>query len=104
MVTIPLSATPSQIVRTIVADQNTTLIIYDKNGRLYADVSFNGQQLVAAALCHDIDPILCRDYLAFSGNFIFVDTLGNSDPTWDALGSRYQLLYLTAAEYALFQQ
>jgi hypothetical protein len=39
--------------------------------------------------------------MGFIGNLLFVDTQGSSDPTYDGLGSRFSLVYLTAEEYAL---
>ena len=42
-----------------------------------------------------------RGYTGFIGNLLFIDTQGNSDPSYDGLGSRFSLVYLTAEEYAL---
>jgi len=37
-------------------------------------------------------------YLGFSGDLEFVDTQGTDDPTFDGLGTRYQLVYLEPSD------
>jgi hypothetical protein len=44
---------------------------------------------------------MCRQYLGFVGNVMFIDTQGSSDPHAAGLGSRFQLVYFSAEEYAL---
>lgn len=43
-------------------------------------------------------PLVSREYAGFSGNLLFIDTQGDKDPDYLSLGSRYSLVYLTAAE------
>ena len=105
MQSIPLQPQPSQTLQTTVAGQNVTLNFYDKTDQgLFADVVADGVTLIIGVLCLDAVRLVPTDYLGFAGNFIFVDTQGSNDPTYDGLGSRFQLLYLTADEYALAQQ
>lgn len=104
MLQIALAAQPSQIVRTILGDQNCVIKIYTRNDHLFVDVAAGGVDLVNGVLAHNIDPLICRNYLGFAGNLIFVDTQGADDPAWDELGTRYKLLYLTADEYDIFQR
>lgn len=102
MQTIPIQAAANQILQSRVAGQNVTINLYDKHAQgLFADASADGVTLITGVLCLDANPIIPTHYLGFSGNFIFVDTQGNSDPTYAGLGSRFQLVYLTAEEYAL---
>lgn len=102
MQTVPTQPVPNQTLQTRVDGQNVTLNLYAKAAQgLFADVVADGVTLITGVLCLDADPIIPTRYLGFAGNFIFVDTQGNSDPTYDGLGSRFQLVFLTAAEYAL---
>jgi hypothetical protein len=41
-------------------------------------------------------------YLGFSGDLVFVDTLGDQDPTYDGLGARYALIYLRPSEVGAY--
>lgn len=99
METISLQPVPSQIVKCVIGGQNVQINIYTKETGLYADVNSNGVDLVTGILCLNSVSIVCRDYLGFVGNLIFDDSLGNSDPNYQGLGSQFQLLYLTNAEY-----
>jgi len=62
---------------------------------LYMDLKVNGTQLFNCQIC--LGQLLLRsdDYLGFDGGLMFADAQGWNDPTWDGLGSRYQLLYLS---------
>lgn len=101
MKTIPLKSIPSQVVKTVLDDQNIKLKVYQKDEGLFVDVTSDGVDVVVAVLAHDADPIVCIQYTGFAGNFVFIDTQGDSDPTYSTLGTRHNLVYLTAEEYAL---
>ena len=104
MQTIPIQAQPSQTLQTQVDGQNVTLNIYSKhNHGVFCDVVADGVTLVQSVLARDAVPLIAADYLGFAGNFLFVDTQGASDPAYADFGTRYQLVYLTAAEYALIR-
>ena len=70
---------------------------------MFVDINVNGADVVTGVIARDAVPLVCREYAGFSGNLVFIDTQGNSDPVYDGLGSRYSLVYLTAEEYALIQ-
>lgn len=101
---IPLQSIQSQIIRCVLGNQNVQLFIYQKPEGLFVDVAVQNTTIVSAALALDITPIVCRNYAGFSGNLIFTDTQGNSDPYYTGLADRYALLYLTEDEYAILQQ
>jgi hypothetical protein len=101
MLTIPLQAVPSQIVKAVLGNQNCQIAVYVKQSNLYVDVNMNGTDIVTAVIALNITPIICRGYMGFPGNLLFIDSQGANNPTYDGLGSRYYLIYLTADEYAL---
>jgi hypothetical protein len=101
MQTIPLQPVPSQSTKVVLGGQNCQIQIYQMPRGIFVDVNVDGTDVVLCVMAHDADPIICRTYLGFIGNLLFIDSQGNGDPTYDGLGSRYQLLYLTDAEYAL---
>jgi hypothetical protein len=99
MIQIPLIAEPSQTVKIVLNGQNIQISVYTKDSGLFVDINSNGTDIVVAVLALNGVPIICREYMGFLGNMIFIDTQGSNDPTYDALGSRYQLIYMDQTEY-----
>lgn len=64
---------------------------------LFMDVSVNNSPICSCIPAFNLNKIV-RGQGDFIGDFIFQDTQGNSDPTYDGLGSRYLLQYLEAAD------
>lgn len=101
MQTIPLQPVPTQATKVVLGGQNVQLLIYQKPQGVFVDINADGTDIVVGVVARDAVPLMCRDYLGFIGNLLFVDTQGNSDPSYDGLGARFSLVYLTAEEYAL---
>lgn len=100
---IALQPVPSQQLQIVLAGQNCQIAVYQKTTGIYVDLNSNGADISIGVIAHDVVPLVPTTYLGFSGNLIFTDTQGTSDPTYTGLGSRYQLVYLTAEEYAQLQ-
>lgn len=100
MQTVSLQPVPSQQLQVVLGSQNCQIAVYLKGKHLFVDLNANGVDISNAVIARDVIPLVPTAYLGFVGNLIFTDTQGTSDPTFDGLGSRYQLVYLTAAEYA----
>ena len=49
-------------------------------------------------LCLNQEPLLQESYLGFSGDLVWVDTMGTDDPIYTGLGTRFQLAYLEPAD------
>lgn len=98
---IPLQPVPSQATKAVLNGQNFQILIYQKPQGLFVDVNVDGFDVSSGILARDTVPLIYRDYYFLSGNLIFVDTQGKSDPTYLGLGSRYSLVYLTGEEYDL---
>ena len=81
--------------------QNCIISIYQKPQGVFVDVTADGVVVSVATIARDAVPLVSRDYAGFSGNLMFIDTQGANDPDYTLMGSRYSLVYLTAAEYAL---
>jgi len=101
MEAIPLKPVASQITRVVLAAQNCQIYLYQKEQGLFFDLNVNGIDIVSGVIARDMVPLVCREYLGFAGNLIFVDSQGAIDPVYTGLGSRFELVYLTADEYAL---
>ncbi len=102
MMTVPLLAVPSQKVKTVLDDQIVELAIYQVRYGMFMDVNVNGVLEIGGVVCQNRNRIIRSAYLnanvGFSGDFVFFDTTGGSDPTYDGLGTRFQLFYVTQAE------
>lgn len=98
MFVIPLTSVPSQKLSALLAGQNCQIKVYQKTTGVYLDLSINDSPIVSGVICRD-RVVLVRDtYLGFTGDLAFFDTQGTSDPTYDGLGARYQLVYLSPGE------
>jgi len=104
MQTVPLLAVPSQKIKTTLADQIVELDIYQRRYGLFVDVYVNSVLEIGAVICQNLNRIIRSAYLnrnaGFSGDFVFNDTQGTADPVYTGLGTRYELLYLSADELA----
>lgn len=99
MLGIPLNAVSSQKLSITLAGQPCQLSVYTLlDGAIYMDVLLNGSPIVQCARCLNNNKIVRAAYTGFIGDFIFTDTQGSSDPTYDGLGARYQLVYLESSD------
>ena len=96
---VPLQSTPSQIVTITLGGQVCQIDVRTRRTGLFLDLYVGGALVIAGALCQDRNPIVRSVYLGFVGDLMFIDTQGASDPTYDGIGSRYVLTYLTAADF-----
>lgn len=102
---IPTQAVPAQNILTTLDDGQLILLkVYTRRYGMFIDVSVNGVLEIGAVICENLNRIIRNKYLndavGFSGDFVFYDTQGNTDPVYTGLGTRYQLLYLTEADLA----
>lgn len=110
MQVIPLSAVPSQTLQFTADGQACQMSVYTLTGydysdptlstpntNLYMDFSYNGVDVTDTAICLNEKRLLVnRQYLGFSGDFMFIDTQGDADPAYTGLGTRWLLIYLEA--------
>lgn len=101
MIQIPLQAVPSQTFSVNLDGQDCQINLYSKFGTLYTDVYVNNAVIILGVQCQNGNRIVRSQYLGFIGDLIFVDTQGEDNPTYDGLGSRYLLEYLTTDDLAL---
>lgn len=99
MVQVTLQPVPSQQLQIVLNGQNCQIAVYQKTSGMFVDVNSGGTDISIGVIARNLVPLVPTVYFGFLGNLVFVDTQGDSDPTYDGLGSRYQLLYLTAADY-----
>lgn len=98
---IPLQAVPAQKLQAVLGGQNCQLNVYTRSSGLYVDLAINGAAISYSVLAQNLNPLVPTTYFGFAGNLLFVDTQGSSDPAYTGFGSRFLLIYITAAEYAI---
>ena len=99
MLEVPLNAVPSQKLSVTLANQPCQLSVYTlADGALYMDVLLNGIAIAQGVPCLNNNKIVRAAYMGFVGDFMFTDSQGSNDPTYDGLGSRYRLIYLEALD------
>jgi hypothetical protein len=93
MLQIATQAVPSQQLQVVLAGQNCQIAIYQKTQGMFVDLN----DISVAILARNGVP-LTNNYSGFQGNLVIIDTQGVDDPTYEGLGGRFQLVYLTEAE------
>jgi hypothetical protein len=97
---VPISDVPSQILSVSLNGQSCRLRIFTRRSSIYMDIFVNDVLLVAGARCRNFVPIARDVYLGFSGELVFRDLQGTTDPASPGLNTRYQLVYLSADDMA----
>jgi hypothetical protein len=95
---VPLQAAPNQTLQIVLGGQSCVLTLYQSPVALFMDVLVNDAPIVLGVICQNLNRVVRNLYLGFSGDFVFDDTQGTDDPVYGGLGTRFQLIYLTAAE------
>lgn len=97
---IPMQPIPSQILKVTTSGQQLQIAIFQKSTGLFLSLKIEGVPAVDMVLCHDRVRLVRQAYLGMIGDLCFMDTQGLQDPSYDGLGSRYLLLYLTPDDVA----
>ena len=101
MQSVHLQPVPSQSTKVVLGGQNCQILVYQKPQGVFVDINADGVDISVGTIARDAVPLISREYAGFSGNLLFIDSQGSADPSYDGLGSRFDLVYLTAEEYAL---
>jgi hypothetical protein len=91
---IPLVATPAQRLSVTLGTQRCTITVYQRSTGMYFDLYLAGVPVTVGMICRDRVSLVRAAYASFVGRLAFIDTLGVTDPTYDGLGGRYQLVYI----------
>ena len=97
---IQIQPVPNQTVKTVVGGQNVQIALYQNGQGMFCDVNVNGIDVSVGTLALNFVPLAPANYNGMTGNLVLIDTQGTSDPDYTGLGTRWALVYLTAADYA----
>ena len=97
---IPLQATPSLTVSVTLNGQNCQVDTYQKSTGLFLDLYVNNTLILAGILGRDRRLMLMNAYLGFSGDLMWLDNQGTTDPSYLGIGpgGRYSLIYLLPSD------
>ncbi len=95
---VPIQPLPNQTLQVQLNGQPCTLNIFQYTFGLFMTVYVGDTLIIATVPCENFNRIVRSLYLGFSGDFVFLDLEGTTDPVYTGLGSRYVLLYLTPDE------
>ncbi|KWE25721.1 phage baseplate plug protein [Burkholderia territorii] len=100
MLILPITAKPAQNFSVLLAGQNCQISVYQKTTGMYLDLSVNNAPIKSGIACRDRVLLIRHAYLGFVGDLTFFDTQGVADPEYAGLGTRWQLVYLEAGDFA----
>lgn len=92
---VPLQPIAAQQFNATLGAQACVIAIYQKSTGLFMDLTANNVVIFTGVICRNADLLVRYAYLGFTGDLSFNDLQGSSDPDYTALGSRFQLVYLT---------
>lgn len=101
MIAIPLQPIPAQDFSVTLGDQPCRIVLYQKGSAFYMNLTASGNVVVQGRMVLNNVWIVRYAYLGLIGDLVMLDTTGTADsPTYDGLGSRYQLCYAAPGEIA----
>lgn len=100
MLIVPTQPVPNQNFQVVLNGQQMTFNLSQTAFGLFMDVLLSGVAIITGQICLNQEPLVQQVYTGFSGELIFVDVQGTSDPVYTGLGSRFVLVYLEPADLA----
>lgn len=99
MMRIPLQAVPNQTLSVVLDDQNCTITVRQIGDRLYLSLVSDLQDVCNAHIVQNRVSMPSWSTTRFLGRLVFVDAEGTAHPSYDGLGTRFFLYYLTEDEW-----
>ncbi|MGY0156349.1 phage baseplate plug family protein [Edwardsiella tarda] len=98
MMTVSIQPLKSQNFSVQLGGQQCEIRLIQRVSALYMDLTVDGNPIMQGVPCYYGNRMVRYSYLGFKGDLVFLDANGQSDPTWDGLGERYQLFYLEESD------
>lgn len=96
---IPLTAVASQRLSIVLGGQNCQINVFQKPDLMYLDLAIDGLSVIRTHACRNrTRMLLAARYYGFIGDLVFEDIIGDADPVYTGLGTRWFLLYVTPDE------
>ena len=98
MMLIPIQPLPNQSLQVQLGNQPCTIQLNQTLYGLICTLYISGTLIIGGVLCENLNRIVRSLYLGFIGDLVFYDTQGSTDPVYQGLGARYQLIYIEASD------
>lgn len=97
---VNLKAIPNQLVSTVLNGKSVVIEAIQRGDFMAAKVTIDGVLKESGAICANGLDLLQNCASELQGSLSFIDTVGDSDPTYTGLGDRYQLAFVPTQESA----
>ncbi|CND00962.1 Uncharacterised protein [Yersinia frederiksenii] len=98
MRTVSIEPLKSQSISVSLGGQQCGIRLIQRESFMYMDLTSNGVPLIQGVPCLYGNKMVGYKYLGFVGDFVFIDNVGQSDPEWNGLGSRFDLYYIEESD------
>ncbi len=98
MQAITLQPIKAQQVSVSLDGQDCKIRLVQRTTGLFIDVALGDRWIVQGVSCLNCNKLVRYEHLGLQGELFFADTVGDADPVYDELGSRFQLFYATKEE------
>lgn len=95
---IPLQPITNQEFVIMLEQRDWNIRLIQRLNRMYLSLWIDNIEIWSGSICRDRLPFVQSKTQNVTGNLVFVDMEGTSDPTYEGLGSRYKLFYFTDDE------
>ncbi|CNF26928.1 Uncharacterised protein [Yersinia nurmii] len=98
MMTVSIEPMKSQEFSVQLSGQQCNIRLIQRTSAIYMDLTVDGNPIMQGVPCYFGNRMVRYSYLGFKGDLLFLDSVGQNDPQWEGLGSRFQLFYLEEAD------
>jgi hypothetical protein len=95
---INLSPIPSQSFKVVLSGQDCEVSLYLRGEHFFLDLVVDGQTVQTGAIVNEGASIISAPNAIFSGSLAIVDMLGDEEPQYAELGTRWVMAYYPANE------
>lgn len=98
MQAITLQPIKAQQVSVYLDGQDCKIRLVQRTTGLFIDVALGDRWIIQGVSCLNCNKLVRYEHLGLKGELFFADTVGDADPAYDELGTRFQLFYATKEE------
>lgn len=95
---INLSPIPAQSFKVVLSGQDCEVSLYLRGEHFFLDLIVDGQTVQTGAIVNEGASIISAPNAIFSGSLAIVDMLGDDEPQYAELGTRWVMAYYSADE------
>ncbi|MFZ4835756.1 phage baseplate plug family protein [Rouxiella sp. Mn2063] len=88
----------SQSISVSLGGQRCEIRLIQRTTFLYMDLTSNGVPLIQGVPCLYGNKMVGYKHLGFLGDLVFIDNVGQRDPEWSGLGTRFSLYYIEESD------